>query len=193
MAFIRHNKAEAEKKANSFGAIADGEYELVVLEAEWRPMLDKPDKAPYFNLKLGIRADVEQEHQGRNVFHSFFISRDEEKVEQSMDFIHRFNFALGVPDGADFETEEQWVNYVIGRAIKGKIATETEEYQGKTRENTKIKYFSITEFPDVAKVDKPSSGIKPAKKQENYTKIQDDDPFSNDGGTIDIDDDDLPF
>lgn len=185
MAFLKYNKAEAEKKANSFGAIADGEYELVVLEAEWRPMVDKPDKTPYFNLQLGIRSDVDQDHGGRKVFHSFYVSRDPEKAEQSLDFINRFNFALNVPDEVEFETEEQWTNFITGKPVKAKIATEKREYNGKTYENTNIKYFMETEFPDVAKPQ--------AKPNSSGQSKLDDDPFSNNGGTIDIGDDDLPF
>lgn len=199
MTFIKFNKKEAEKKANSFGDIPDGEYELLVTKAEWVPLLDKPDKSPYFNLELTVRTDVEQECGGRKVFHKFYRSRDAEKAENAMDFIHRFNLAIGMPDGVEIETEEQWTDYILGKAVIGKLKNETSQYQGKTYENLNVKSWKPTEFEEINhKLDKPT-GIekvtkpkKQTKQQENYTKI-DDDPFANDGGTVDIDDDDLPF
>ena len=186
MAFIKFNRKEAEEKTNSFALIAEGDYELFVKDGEWRPMVDKPDKAPNFNLELVIRSDVEQDHKGRKIFHTFYISRDPEKTEQSMDFINRFNLALGIPDGVEFETEEQWLNFIIGKPVKAHVGQK--EYNGKTY--AEVKYFMETEFSEMSEQEQQtsSSGLKPA---ENQSKI-DDDPFSG-GGTIDIDDDDLPF
>ena len=194
MAFIKFNKKETEKKANSFGAIADGEYELLVTKNEWRPMLDKPDKTPYFNVELTIRSDVDQEAAGRKIFHSFYISRDPEKAQGSLDFINRFNLALGLPDGVEFETEEEWTKWTVGKPVRAKLKNETSEYNGKTYENVRVKYFMLSEYPDVEmEMDKPSGITKVEKQQPQVNKI-DDDPFANDNaGTIDISDDDLPF
>ena len=187
MAFIKFNRKEAEAKANQFGAIEEGDYELYVVEGEWRPMLDKPDKTPNFNLKLKIRSDVGQAAAGRTLFHSFFISRDPEKAATSMDFIDRFNVALGLPDGVEFETEEQWISYITGKPVKAHVIQR--EYNGKT--NPAIQYFMETEHPEMTEQDKPSSGMKPASTQQQ-SKV-DDDPFANNNGTIDINDEDLPF
>ena len=187
MAFIKFNRKEAEAKANQFGAIEEGDYELYVVEGEWRPMLDKPDKTPNFNLKLKIRSDVGQAAAGRTLFHSFFISRDPDKAETSMDFIDRFNVALGLPDGVEFETEEQWISYITGKPVKAHVIQR--EYNGKT--NPAIQYFMETEHPEMTEQDKPSSGMKPASQQQQ-SKV-DDDPFANNGKTLDISDDDLPF
>ena len=199
MAFIKFNKKETEKKANSFGEIPDGDYELLVTKAEWRPMLDKPDKTPYFNLELTVRTDVDQECGGRKIFHSFFVSRDPEKVENSMDFINRFNLAIGMPDEVEIETQEQWCDFILGKAVKAKVKNEKSEYNGKTYENVRIKYFSETEHEEIThEMDKPS-GIQPVKDKKKAAakpkqeKKLEDDPFANDGETIDIDDDDLPF
>lgn len=192
MAFIKFNKKETEKKANSFGAIADGEYELLVTKNEWRPMLDKPDKTPYFNVELTIRSDVDQEAAGRKIFHSFYISRDPEKAQGSLDFINRFNLALDLPDGMELD-EEPWAKWTVGKPVRAKLKNETSEYNGKTYENVRVKYFMSSEYPDVEmEMDKPSGIQKVEKKQVN--KI-DDDPFINADvtGTIDISDDDLPF
>lgn len=196
MSFLKYNKTEAKKQADSFGLIAEGEYELYVMKAEWRPLVDKPDKTPYFNLELAIRSDIAQEHGGRKIFHSFYVSRDPEKVENSMNFINRFNLALDIPDGVDFPTEESWLKYIIGKPVRGYVGIH--EHNGK--KYPEIKEFLLTQFTEMSEQSSNSSGIqkvdKPAAKvdkpKENYTKI-DDDPFSNDGGPIDISDDDLPF
>ena len=199
MAFIKFNKKETEKKAKSFGEIPDGDYELLVTKAEWRPMLDKPDKTPYFNLELTVRTDVDQEGGGRKVFHSFYVSRDPEKVENSMDFINRFNLAIGMPDEVEIETQEQWCDFILGKPVKARLKTKPNTYNGKTTDRQEISFFSETEYADVThEMDKPS-GIQPVKdkkkaaaKPKQETKV-DDDPFANDDGTIDISDDDLPF
>lgn len=192
MGFMKFNRKDAEEKAAQFGAIAEGEYELYVAEGEWRPLLDKPDKTPNFNLQLVIRKDVEgQASAGRKIFHTFYISRDPEKVDQSMDFIHRFNLALDLPDGVDFETQEQWLKYVIGKPVKAYVGHK--EYNSKTY--AEIKEFMLTEYPEFTAPEKGGSGIKPASKPKPEYSMSaiDDDPFSNDGGSIDITDDDLPF
>lgn len=187
MGFIKFNRNEAEKKANSFGAIAEGDYELFIKDGKWDPQTGKPDKTPYFNLELAIRTDVDQEHGGRKLFHSFYISRDPEKAETSMDFIDRFNLALGIPDGVEFDTEEQWLNYIIGKPVKAHVGDR--EYNNKTY--AEVKYFMESEFAEITAQDTQSSSSG-LTKTETKPKI-DDDPFANDNGTIDIGDDDLPF
>lgn len=189
MAFLKFNRKAAEEKSNSFSLIAEGDYELFVKEGKWEPKVDKPNETPLFNLELVIRSDVEQEHKGRKLFHSFYISRDPEKEEQSMDFINRFNLALGIPDGVEFDTQEQWLSFIIGKPVKANVYHKP--YNGKEYAN--IKYFMETEYPEMEEQQQQSSssGLKPAERESTYTKIEDD-PFSG-GGTIDIDDDDLPF
>ena len=194
MAFIKFNRKEAEKKANSFGEIPDGTYELLVTKAQYFPLLDKPDKSPYFNLELTVRTDVEQECGGRKVFHKFYVPRDEEKAEKAMGFIDRFNLAINMPDEVEIDTEEQWCDYILGKAVKAKIKNEKSEYQGKTYENTNIKNFSETEHAEIThEVDKPSGIQKVKDKPKKQDSKLEDDPFADDGGTIDISDDDLPF
>lgn len=191
MGFIKFNRKEAEQKANSFGAIAEGDYELFIKDGKWDPQTGKPDKAPYFNLELAIRTDVDQDHGGRKLFHSFYISRNEEKVDQSMDFINRFNLALGIPDGVEFATEESWLKYIIGKPVKAHVGQR--EYNGKTY--AEVKYFMESEFAEMAAQENQSnsSGLTKTETKPKPNPKIDDDPFSSDGQTIDISDDDLPF
>lgn len=177
MAFLKQNNKKAQEEKKNFGLIPEGDYEVFATEGKWE---DKPGKTPRANFTFVLRSDVDQAAKGRKVFHDFYISRDPEKVETSLGFIERFNLEIGVPDGVEFETQQEWINYVLGKPVKAHIGTK--EYNGK--EYNEIKWFNESEFKEMKEQPKPED--KPT------TPALARDPFEG-GGSIDISDDDLPF
>ena len=178
MAFLKQNNGRAKESKSQFGLITEGEYEIMATEGKWH---DEAGKTPRANFTFTVRSDVEQEFKGRKVFHDFYISRDPEKVETSLGFIERFNMDLGVPDGVEFESQQQWINYVLGKPIKAKISKR--EYNGK--EYNEIKFFNPTEFSSVSQ--QVTAG------QNAGTELPTGANVSFEGGQLDITDDDLPF
>lgn len=201
MGFMKFDKKKAEEANKGFGLIEPGDYEFLITDAEYRT---KNQKTPNINLTLVIRSDVEQDFKGRKMFHAFYISKDPEKVENSMNMIMAFLDYVGVEDGMDFDTPQEVAAYVKGKIVKGTVFTD--EYNGK--ENSRIRYFNVSDlfgeefnFEDASgnkglakaadKINKSGAKQDKPKKEENYTRV-DDDPFAN-NGSIDISDDDLPF
>lgn len=177
MSFLKQNNTRAKESQSGFGLIAAGDYEVMAVEGKWH---DEARKTPRANFTFVVRSDVEQEFKGRKVFHDFYVSRDPEKVETSLGFIERFNLEIGVPDGVEFATQQEWINYVLGKPVKANIGVR--EYNGK--EYNTIKWFNESEFKEVSaqatQQPNSSASLPSAQTQEAPS-------------TIDISDDDLPF
>lgn len=193
MAFLKQNNKRAEESKKAFGLLPDGEYEIMATEGKWHAEENDQTKTPKANFTFIVRSDVEQEGKGRKIFHDFYVSRDPEKVETSLGFIERFNMDLGVPDGVEFESQQQWINYVLGKPIRAKIGKRT--YNGK--DYNIIKEFDSTQYATVnqqvaAQSQGQNAGTEIPTGGAGYTKVNND-PFANGSGQIDISDDDLPF
>jgi hypothetical protein len=184
MSFLKQNNERANESKKGFGLLPDGDYEVFATEGKWE---DKVGKTPNANFTFVVRSDVEQEGKGRKVFHTFYISRDPEKVETSLGFIERFNLELGVPDGVEFATQQEWINFVLGKPVKAHISKR--EYNGK--EYNEIKWFNASDFKviDPAVINAGKEEKKPESK--GLSRV-DEDPFAG-NGSINITDDDLPF
>lgn len=181
MAFLKQDNKRAVENDNGFGIIPEGDYEVIVSGGAFRD--DAQQSWPNFNLELTIRSDVDQEFKGRKVFHTFWLSQKKEtSLQVCMNMIEAFGHKVGVPDGVEFETEQQWVNFVIGKPVKAHVVIE--EYNNK--EKNVVKYFNESEFMEVRHVEEKKT------EYNSYTRV-DDDPFANNGKTLDISDDDLPF
>lgn len=208
MAFLKMNKAQVEAKDQErkemFGTIEPGEYEMYVEKAEFR---NKKGTTPNINVTLVIRSDVEQAHKGRKIFHTFWISnKSPEGHEFCMNMILSFLNKIGAEDGQDFISEKEVAAFMVANPIVGIVGTDT--YNGKER--SVIEEFEVSEFfgEKVEIVENDKKDLEKAKKQvgeagktkrtgttkkaETKTAV-DEDPFANEGETIEIDDDDLPF
>lgn len=203
MGFLKLNKAQVEAKdqerKDMFGLIEPGAYEMYVEKAEYR---NKKGTTPNINVTLVIRADVEQAHKGRKIFHTFWISQKPESVEFCMNMIASFLNKIGAEDGQDFFSEQEVAAYMVANPIIGIV--ETDEYNGKER--SVIGEFEVSDFVgekveivendkkdlEKAKKDVAKAGKEKKETEKEYTRV-DEDPFANDGEPIDISDDDLPF
>lgn len=179
MSFLKQNNKQAEETKGSFGLLPDGDYEVFAVDGKWT---DEPNKTPNANLTFVVRSDVEQAGKGRKVFHTFYISRDPEKVETSLGFIQRFNLELGVPDGVEFSTQQEWINYILSKPVKARIGKR--EYNGK--EYNEIKWFNKSDFQAI---DMSQNQVENKPTSPGLDKAVD----QVSSGAIDISDEDLPF
>ena len=180
MGFMKFSKDKAEKADMSFGLIEEGDYEVMVSKAEYRPV-SKKNKTANFNLTLTIRNDVEQAFKGRKLFHTFWLSeKTEEAAEACMNMIQAFLNKLGATDGMEFDTPQEVAAFMEGNVVQAHVIVD--EYEGKER--NEVKYFNVAEIEmGEQMVDKD---VPPPS--------DDDDPFAEKSdGSIDISDDDLPF
>ena len=186
MGFLKFSKDKAVEADKGFGLIEPGDYEMFVSKAEWRT---KNQSTPNFNLTLVIRTDVDQDYKGRSVFHSFYISKDAEKKETSMNMLMAFLHKIGATDGMDFTTEKEVAAFMVGKAVVGTV--DTEEYKGK--KNSRIQGFTVSDLlgEPINTEDKKDTSMKKAGETKKTTA--EDDPFDDSHKTIDISDDDLPF
>jgi hypothetical protein len=189
MAFLKQNNTRAKENDNAFGPIPAGEYELLVTEAKHRNghKNNGTEGTPNINITFTVRSDVDQAAKGRKLFHTFWISnKSEASLEACLNMIESFGHKVGVPDGVEFDTPQQWADFIVGKPVKAKVIIG--EYNG--NENNEIKYFNASDFSEVKQQETrgQAAGTElPAAGQA------DTDPFSNPNGTIDISDDDLPF
>jgi hypothetical protein len=199
MAFFKQDNKRAEENANSFKPIPEGDYEVLVTKGAYRPVEPGKTKTANINLELTVRSDVEQEHKGRKIFHTFWISdpslpakegKTKTPFEFCMGMIEEFGLHIGIPDGAEFPDEAAWVKYVTGKPVKARI--HIEEYDGK--ENNRVKWFNKSDNPMVkAQQTKGELDGTSVGKANNTPPANAEDPFANNGQPIDISDDDLPF
>jgi hypothetical protein len=150
MSFLKQNNKRAEENKQSFALLAEGDYEVFATEGKWH---DEVGKTPRANFTFVVRSDVDQPGKGRKVFHDFYVSRDPEKVETSLGFIERFNLELGVPDGVEFSTQQEWINFVLGKPVKARVYID--KYNDK--ENNKIKFFNASDFKEISEQPKPQN------------------------------------
>lgn len=164
------------KEAGGFKPLPVGKYEVFIESGQAKKTAAG---SPMINWKLTVRDDVEgQEGGGRKLFTNLVIQ------ENTMGMVQGFLKAVGAPDGMDFETAEEIINFAKGKAVR--VSVKITQYQGEDR--NEIGYFMESEAGG-GKVEDPFANTA----QTGGSKV-DEDPFANtSGGPIEVDEDDLPF
>lgn len=180
-----------EAQAQDFSPVPAGAYECFIVASK----VDKSSQkgTDYIEMKLKIRADVNQPNGGRTVFHSLYFT------DKTTGMVHGFLKSIGTPQGKSFEGLKDIASYVKGKAILAHVVVNKyEDNDGNPKENNKVKKVELskiggeTDELEAATTTQSSGDTNPFAGQGNYTRV-DDDPFANNGTTIDISDDDLPF
>lgn len=172
MALVRTN----HKEAGGFQPLPAGKYELFIESGEPKTTTAG---SPMINWKLTVRDDVEgQQGGGRKLFTNLVFQENTEGMVQN------FLKAIGSPDGVEYETTQEVIDFAKGKAVKATVKITT--YKGEER--NEIGYFMTSEAGG-GKVEDPFGNAA----QTGGSKV-DEDPFANtSGGPIEIDEDDLPF
>lgn len=153
------------KEASSFDVLPVGKYEVFIESGQ--PKTTSAG-SPMINWKLNIRNDVEQVGGGRKLFTNLVIQ------ENTMGMVQGFLKAVGSPEGAEYATAQDVINFATGRAVK--VSVKIVQYQGDDK--NEVGYFMES--------DVGGGSTAPS-----------DDPFFAGAGSapapIEVDEDDLPF
>ncbi|ANZ70351.1 DUF669 domain-containing protein [Pediococcus claussenii] len=157
--------------------VTDGSYEAVI-----NGVYEDATKggAQFINLDLIIRNDLKEQKFGNaHIFTRIFKSKDTQKYPIGM--IMQVAKAAGMKDKSHFDSLDDYFQKLWHRPVLVTVKNEESEYNGKKYENLNVKRWEESKFPDVQHKFKES-------KQDNSS-----DPFANNGESIDISDDMLPF
>lgn len=118
------------KKAQTFGALPAGEYELFITGAK---AIYSSKGTPGVSMVLTVRNDVDQVGGGRKVWHTLWVNENTHGIVQA------FMKAIEVPDGTEFNSLEEIANYVKGRPVRAKL-----DIQEDNSNFNEVKSFSIS-------------------------------------------------
>lgn len=173
MALVKTNHNEA---STGFAPIPAGKYEVFIESGQSKTT---SAGSPMINWKLTIRDDVEgQGYGGRKLFTNLTIQ------ENTMGMVQGFLKAIGSPDGKDYNTAQEIIDFATGRAAR--VTVKITEYKGEDR--NEVGGFMESEVGG-GKLDDPFA----QSNVSGSSQAPAEDPFANSKGPIEINEDDLPF
>lgn len=181
MSFIKANHSKATE---GFPVIPAGKYEALIEAGAFKYASTGADM---INWKFAIRDDVpgQENLKGRLLFSNLVFNENTEGVVQG------FIKAIGVPDGMEFPTHDEFIAYAVGKAVL--LDVKVKKYQGDDK--NEVGFINASKVGG-GKVDDPFLAMNvadPLDNGGNYTRV-DEDPFAqNHSGPIEVDSDDLPF
>lgn len=116
MSFFKFDENNASV---AFEMVAEGKYEVVVVNAEAGKTQAGKDK---LTVDFEVRSDVPQEHQGAKILYTMFTFEHEISVK----IVNAFIKACGFPNGHPFESPEDMAKQVINKTLK--ITVKHEDY-----------------------------------------------------------------
>lgn len=126
------------------GSIKDGTYEAVISSV-------KEDAAKtgteFLNFDVVVRNDIDQKYKNAHVFQKVWRSKETGKYNQGR--LMAIAKAAGMQDGKHYTSFEDFCNDFTGQPVKITVRNSTREYQGKTYDDTEIRRYEVSEFPDV--------------------------------------------
>lgn len=144
--------------------------------------------------KVPDLADTNAKYHNRHVF----MDNWKRKLTNQYD-LDGFQYilqAVGVPEGTPLHTVEDFMKLISNAAVKVYVKQEENTYQNETTMVNRVApwNFSKTDFPEINHVYKggKSSATTPNSSAPN-TGAPSNDPFANNGDSIEISDADIPF
>lgn len=129
-------------QAQEFAKVTDGTYEVLIDKAVQNASQGGTD---YLDIRFKIREDFNQQFKNNCIFHKIWINKETKKypVGQVMNLAKQ----SGIPDGTKFNSLDDYLNMLVGKALKVTVKNETSEYNGKTYENLNVKRIEKSELP----------------------------------------------
>lgn len=183
MAFITTNYSEVQD--NDFSALPTGNYEIVIKSAQERAAKTGSES---IQLDLVVRNDLDAvpalkdtngKYHNRHVFMDNWKRRETKQYD--LQNIQTILQVVGVPEGTNLNSIEDFISAIAGKPAKVYIKRTTDSYQGESREINRVApwNFSKTDYPQVQHV---------WKDQQNGKN-----PFADSQTEVDIKNSDLPF
>ena len=142
-------------KAQEFAKVTDGTYEVLIDKAVQNASQGGTD---FLDIQFKIRDDFNQQFKNNRIFHKIWINKETGKypVGQVMNLAKQ----SGIPDGTKFNSIDDYLNMLVGKALKVTVKNETSEYNGKTYENLNVKCIEKSELsgmqaPEINEPDLP--------------------------------------
>lgn len=142
-------------QAQEFAKVTDGTYEVLIDKAVQNASQGGTD---FLDIQFKIREDYNQQFKNNRIFHKIWINKETRKypVGQVMNLAKQ----AGIPDGTKFNSLDDYLNMLVGKALKVTVKNETSEYNGKTYENLNVKRIEKSELsgmqaPEVNDIDLP--------------------------------------
>jgi len=132
MSFLKINHEEAG--SNEFEIIAEGDYECIIADAE---ITESKSGYPMLKLTVTVRNDVKQPHRKQKLWDYLVAS------EKAMFKFQQVAKAIGLPNGKDFGTMEDYRNAILYKPVKVKVIQEDNTYNGETKKQARIKSYSL--------------------------------------------------
>lgn len=173
-------------KENNFGALPQGEYEMVINRAGEDAT---PNGAETFQIDLIVRNDLAKvpalaetngKYQNRHVFNDNWKRKATHQYD--LDGFQYILEAVGVPEGTQIESIDDFAEIITGKPVKVYVKKQWSEYKNEDENQVAPWNYSQTDFPNV------QHQYKEGEKNKN--------PFKNTDDNLeptDISDDDLPF
>ena len=182
MSFLKTNYRDLSN--NDFEPLPQGDYEVIIEQATENVT---NSGAQSVQMKLHVRKDLDNVSELSDTNRKYhnrvvWINNWKRKAtgrynDQQFQYILS---ALKVPENKEFNTVDQYCQFIENKPIRAYIKITKDSYEGKDQERNDVAPwgFSETKFP----LNKAASDATPV------------DPFKdNSGAPIDISDDDLPF
>lgn len=181
MAFFTTNYSNVNK--TQYEPIPAGDYEMLILSASEEVA---KTGTPSIVFKMVVRNDLDQalpstngKYHNRVVWARTWKKKDTGKY--NIKVFQHIMWAIGVPEGTEINSLEQFFNAVWNKPVKAQVSIEESEYQGKKSKRNDINLFNLTntEFIKVAHTNKDGQVVNQGQPRQQQTP--------------DISNNDLPF
>ncbi|MED3623238.1 DUF669 domain-containing protein [Neobacillus thermocopriae] len=156
------------------GKIKDGEYEVVINTCREDAT---PGGAEFVQFDLIVRNDVDQPYKNSHIFHRVWKSKDTGKY--NMKSFNTIGKACQLQNGKTYKSLQELLDDFIHKTARVTVKNETSEYNGKTYENTNVKYWNQS------KINGPCNHQFKSKENMTVSELM--------ASGVQITDEDLPF
>lgn len=132
MSFLKVNHEQAG--SGEYELIAEGEYETVISDVE---VTESKSGNPMLKLTITLRNDVKQPHRKQKLW-DYLVA-----TEKAMFKFHQVAKAVGLPNGKDFKSIEEFRNAILYKAVRIVVKQEESEYNGEKRTQARIKTYAL--------------------------------------------------
>ena len=185
MAFLTTDYTE--NKSNDYGVLPTGNYEMIIAKAQ---ETSTKSGAESLQIDLIVRNDLDgvpalaetnKKYHNRHVF----MDNWKRKATNQYD-MQGFQYildAIGVPEGTQINSIEDFLNVLSGKVAKVYVKKEKNEYNGDVNDVNRVAPWNFS------KSDYPQSN----HQLKETTQAGGNDPFANNGQAVNVSNDDLPF
>lgn len=169
MTLFKTNYKNVNSNQGNYEPIPAGDYEMLIASASEEVAKTGTQSIVF---KMVVRNDLDQalpstngKYHNRVVWVRTWKSKD--TGEYNEDVFQHILWAIGVPEGTEINSLEQFFNIVWNKPVKAPVYIEENEYQGKKSKRNNISLFKLmnTEFIKVAHTNKDGQVVNQGQGQ----------------------------